>query len=67
MRGALSKSIRYLPLNKGILGSSPTWGHDHESSYDTSNGWFEEADMRVIYLKYELVSQMSQNIKTSSN
>ena len=23
-------------------------GHDHDSSYDTSAGWFQEADLRVI-------------------
>ena len=23
-------------------------GHDHDSSYDTGTGWFQEADSRVI-------------------
>ena len=27
-----------------------TQGHNNDSSYDTSIGWFQEADSRVIYL-----------------
>ena len=23
-------------------------GHDHDSSYDISTGWFQEADLRMI-------------------
>ena len=34
----------------GVMCSSPRWGHDHYSSYDTSTGWFQEVDSRVIYL-----------------
>ena len=26
----------------------PNTGHEHDSSYDTSTGWFQEADLRVI-------------------
>jgi hypothetical protein len=26
----------------------PYSGHDHVSSYDTSTGWFQEADSKVI-------------------
>ena len=26
----------------------PHMGHDHDSSYDTSTGWFQEVDSRVI-------------------
>ena len=33
------------PRNRGF---EPHTGHDHESSYDTSTGWFQEADSRVI-------------------
>ena len=29
-------------------GFEPHTGDDHESSYDTSTGWFQEADSRVI-------------------
>ena len=29
-------------------GFEPHTGHDHDSSYDTSTGWFQEADSRVI-------------------
>ena len=25
-------------------------GHEHDSSYDTSTGWFQEVDSRVIYI-----------------
>ena len=30
-----------------VLGSDPTWGHDHDSLYDTSTYWFHEADSRL--------------------
>ena len=29
-------------------GFEPHMGHDQDSSYDTSIGWFQEADSRVI-------------------
>ena len=29
-------------------GFEPHMGHDHDSSYDPSTGWFQEADLRVI-------------------
>ena len=29
-----------LPHNLGIVGFEPHTGHDHDSSYDTSTGWF---------------------------
>ena len=29
-------------------GFEPHTGHDHDSSYDTSTGWFQEMDSRVI-------------------
>ena len=29
-------------------GFEPRTGHDHDSSYDTSIAWFQEADSRVI-------------------
>ena len=29
-------------------GFKPHMGHDHDSSYDTSTGWFHEVDSRVI-------------------
>jgi hypothetical protein len=29
-------------------GFEPYSGHDHVSSYDTSTGWFKEADSKVI-------------------
>ena len=31
-------------------GVEPHTGHNHDSSYDTSTGWFQEADSKVIYL-----------------
>ena len=33
------------PRNRGF---KPHKGHDHDFSYDTSTGWFQEADSRVI-------------------
>ena len=32
----------------GDRGFEPYMGHDHDSSNDTSTGWFQEADSRVI-------------------
>ena len=29
-------------------GFEPHMGHDHDSSNDTSTGWFQETDSRVI-------------------
>jgi hypothetical protein len=29
-------------------GFEPYSGHDHVSSYDTSTGWFQEVDSKVI-------------------
>ena len=29
-------------------GFEPNTGHDHDSSYDTSTGWFQETDSIVI-------------------
>ena len=29
-------------------GFEPHIGHDHDSSYKTSTGWFQEAGLRVI-------------------
>ena len=26
----------------------PYMGHDHDSSFDSNTGWFQEADSRVI-------------------
>ena len=36
-----------------VMGLPPTWVYDHDSSYDTSTGWFQEADSKVIYLSCE--------------
>ena len=33
------------PRNRGF---EPHTGHDHDSSYETSTGWFHEMDSRVI-------------------
>ena len=33
------------PRDRGFESHSD---HDHDSSYDTSTGWFQEADSRVI-------------------
>ena len=32
----------------GDRGFEPHTGHEHDSSYDTSTGWFQEEDSRVI-------------------
>ena len=30
------------------MGSISTLGHDHDSPYDTSSGWFQEAGSSVL-------------------
>ena len=48
---AVFKAFASQPM---VVCSSPKWGHDHDSSYDASTGWFQEADfLRVIYLSCE--------------
>ena len=48
--GMVAEWLRCLSLNPGVVGPSPTLGHNHDSSYDTSTGWFQEADSSVIYI-----------------
>ena len=43
--GLMDKMSASQPRDRGF---EPHTGHDHESSYDTSTGWFQEADSRVI-------------------
>ena len=40
------------PPNRGF---KPKMGHDHDSSYDTSTGWFQEADSREFQEDIEKV------------
>ena len=49
-RAAVAEWLRCLPLNPGTVDLSSKWGHNHNSSYDTSTRWFQDADMIVIYL-----------------
>ena len=44
----VAECLRCLPFNPGVMGSSSTSGHDHDSSHDTSTGWFQETYSRVI-------------------
>ena len=43
--GLMDKVSTSQPRDRGF---EPHTGHDHDSSYDTSTGWFQEADSRVI-------------------
>ena len=54
--------LRYLPLNSKVVGSSPAQGHDQDSSYDNSTGWFQDADFRVINLSCEILIRNSAKI-----
>ena len=45
--GLMDKVSASQPQNHGF---KPHTGHDHDSSFDTSTGWFQEADSRVINL-----------------
>ena len=31
-------------------GFEPHWGYEHVLSYDTSTGWFQEADSKVVHI-----------------
>ena len=53
-RGVVAEWLRCSLPNPGIAGSSPAWGHNHDSLYDTSTSWFYEVDSRVIYLKAKI-------------
>ena len=44
----MNKMSASQPRNRGF---EPHTGHDHDSIYDTSIGWFQEADSRVIFNK----------------
>ena len=48
--GLMFKVYASQPLVRGF---KPLTGHGHDSSYDTSTGWFKEADLRVIYISCE--------------
>ena len=41
----MDKVFASQPRDRGL---APHTGHDLDSSYDTSTGWFQEADSRVI-------------------
>ena len=43
--GLMDKVSASQPRDRGF---GPQTSHDHDSSYDTSTGWFQEADSRVI-------------------
>ena len=32
----------------GHRGFEPHMGHNHDSSYDTNTGWFQEVDLRIF-------------------
>ena len=42
--GLMNKVYTSQPRNRGFESHT---GHGYESSYDTSTGWFQEADLRV--------------------
>ena len=43
--GLMDKVSALQPRHRGF---EPHTGHDHDSSYVTSTGWFQETDARVI-------------------
>ena len=49
-------------------GFKPHSGHDHDSSYDASTGWFLEADSRVIKISCEnLLHNQAKIVKFKLN
>ena len=49
-RGPMVKVSAWEPEYRGLEHHT---GHDHDSPYDTSTGWFQEADSRVIKIRCE--------------
>ena len=45
--GLIYKVSASQPLGRGF---EPHTCHDHDSSYDTRTGWFQETDSREIYI-----------------
>ena len=45
--GLMDNVSASLPGDRGLESHT---GHDYNSTYDTSTGWFQEADSRVIDL-----------------
>ena len=43
---AVAERLKCLSLNPGVWGLTPTWGHNNDSTYDTSASWFKKADSR---------------------
>ena len=43
--GQMDKVSASQPWDRGF---KPHMGHDHDSSHDTSTGWFQEADSSMI-------------------
>ena len=43
--GLMDKVSTSQPWNRGF---ESHMGHDHDYLYDTSTGWFQEADLRVM-------------------
>ena len=43
--GLIDKVSASQPRDRGF---EPYTGHDHDSSYDTSAGWFQEVGLKVI-------------------
>ena len=48
LRYNLNRDRKVSALQHRDHGFESDTGHDHDSSYDTSTGWFQEADLRVI-------------------
>jgi hypothetical protein len=55
-----SSGLKDLPLKPGIMGLSPNQVTTM-FLHDTSPGWFQETDLKVIKMLQELVSQSSLN------
>ena len=52
--GLMDKVFISQPWDRGF---EPQMRHDHDSSYNTSTGWFQEADSRVISIICENLLQ----------
>ena len=51
-------------VNPGVVGSSPTEGYDHDSSYGTSTGCFQEAYSSDLYKKNPVKTRSLESNQT---
>ena len=67
LRRPVAKWLSCLPLNPMVVGLSHTWGHDHDSSQDTSTGSALECNLSCENLSKLAKLLFSNNNNSSTN